>query len=79
MVRLRSGKKTLEVACEHAGYAPARKPLKAVFNKRSRLQGLPGLLVDALSGAMWRFPDALTLTMRALDQAAVPEKAATKP
>jgi hypothetical protein len=66
-VRLRSGKRPLNVACNHSGYEEARAEVKSTFNKRARLQGPPGLLVDAISGAMWRYPQVLNIAMRAAD------------
>lgn len=66
---LRRGKTPLDVLCKRPGYADARESLVPKFDKRARLQGPPGYLIDAASGAMWRFPDSLTVMMRRIDAA----------
>jgi hypothetical protein len=67
--RLRKGKKPLDVLCKLPDYAEARESLVPKFDKRARLQGPEGYLINAVSGAMWRFPDSLTVMMRRIDAA----------
>lgn len=66
-VSLRSRKSALRISCRREGFQDASGTLQSTFNKRSRFQGPPGLLVDAISGAMWRFPTAISIPMQALD------------
>jgi hypothetical protein len=68
-VHLRSRKSALTVACHRDGFQDALQMLPSTFNKRSRFQGPPGLLVDALSGAMWRFPERISILMQPPDAA----------
>lgn len=64
--RLRSRTSALTVVCRRDGFQETTQIVKSTFNKRSRLQGPEGMLVDAVSGAMWRFPSAISVLMQPL-------------
>ncbi len=72
-VRLRSRKSALSVVCRRDGFAEANQTVTSTFNKRSRFQGPEGMLVDAISGAMWRFPAVLSIQMRPIATATDPD------
>lgn len=65
-VRLRSRKSALTVVCRRDGFQETSQTVKSTFNKRSRFQGPEGMLVDAVSGAMWRFPATISILMQLL-------------
>jgi hypothetical protein len=69
-IRLRSRKSALTIFCRRDGFQDARQTVTSAFNKRSRFQGPEGMLVDAVSGAMWRFPSTISILMHPLSSSA---------
>lgn len=58
-VRVPKSKKDIAVACEAPGRAPASQVLKSTYSNYSIVEAPLGYPVDAISGAMWVYPETV--------------------
>lgn len=60
-VRLPKSKKDINVACDAPGLQPASGTLKSTYSKWSVVEYPLGYPVDAISGAMWVYPETFAV------------------